>query len=325
VQLLADRLTLSASDLVNFLECEHLTWLDVEHIHGRRDLEPKRPDTTDLVARKGEEHEQRHLKALRSRWGDRLVEIDAGRGLAELLEAAAQTRAARGAGAPAIFQATFMQDDWRGHADFLERVEFPSGLGDWSYEVLDTKLARSVKPYFVIQLCVYSEFVEHIQGTAPREIHVLLGSGERRSLELADFAAYYRRMRAHLQTELDNDLAETYPDPVPHCSLCRWSDVCDARRVDDDHLSLVARLARPQISKLNGAGTHTVAQLAALQADDRPSSIGEDTFERLRQQARLQLDQRTSGEPSLLLFPMKRTSPSSGVRRSPRMRSRRLA
>lgn len=32
--------------------------------------------------------------------------------------------------------------------------------------LLDTKLARSVKPYFVIQLCVYSEFVARIQGTA---------------------------------------------------------------------------------------------------------------------------------------------------------------
>ena len=68
MQLLDQHLLLSASDLVNFLECEHLTWLDLENVHGQRDLEPKRPDTTDLVARKGDEHERRHLDALRERW-----------------------------------------------------------------------------------------------------------------------------------------------------------------------------------------------------------------------------------------------------------------
>lgn len=302
MQRVHDQLILSASDLINFLECEHLTWLDLRHVSGDLPFEPKRPDTTSLVARKGDEHERRYLATLRDAHGDGLVEIAESKGAEALAAAAEQTRDAMASGAPVIFQATFLQDGWRGHADFLERVERPSRLGDWSYEVLDTKLARSVKPYFVIQLCLYSQFVAAVQGTVPREIHVLLGTGERRSFALADFAAYYRRMRAHFQAEFANGLAETYPDPVPHCGLCRWSDLCDERRVEDDHLSLVARMARPQITKLNGAGIDTVAQLAILQAEDRPSSIGEGTFERLRQQARLQVDQRTTGEPSYELL-----------------------
>ncbi|MEA3055275.1 MAG: hypothetical protein QOD30_707, partial [Actinomycetota bacterium] len=28
--------------------------------------------------------------------------------------------------------------EWRGHADFLERVDVPSMLGAWSYEPVDT-------------------------------------------------------------------------------------------------------------------------------------------------------------------------------------------
>src|SRR4051794_27798867 len=154
MQWLDDHLTLSASDLVNFLECEHLTWLDLERLRDRSAAAPKRPDTTGLIASKGDEHEQRHLAAVRERWGSALVEIDAGEQLHRSVE---QTQAAMRAGAPVIFQATFLQDGWRGHVDFLERVARPSALGDWSYEVLDTKLARSVKPYFVIQLCLYSE------------------------------------------------------------------------------------------------------------------------------------------------------------------------
>ena len=45
MQLIGNRLTLSASDLVNFLECEHLTWLDQEQVHDRLAAEPKRPDS----------------------------------------------------------------------------------------------------------------------------------------------------------------------------------------------------------------------------------------------------------------------------------------
>jgi len=78
MQLLDDHLLLSASDLINFLECEHLTALDSEKAYRRLDAKPKRPDSAELVSRKGDEHEQRHLELLRSRHGDGLVEIDDG-------------------------------------------------------------------------------------------------------------------------------------------------------------------------------------------------------------------------------------------------------
>src|SRR3954466_3497126 len=149
-------MALSASDLFYFLEWENLPWLALERLHHRVEAAPKRPDSTGVVTRKGDEHERRHLTALRERWGSALVELDARRGSEELVRAVEQTEAAMRAGAPAIFQATFLHKGWVGHADFLERVDHidrpASRLGAWSYEVLDTKLARAVKPYFVIQL-----------------------------------------------------------------------------------------------------------------------------------------------------------------------------
>ena len=69
MQLTGDTLLFSASDLINFLECEHLTWLDLERAQGRFHAEAKRPDTAELVARKGEEHERRYLEALRAEHG----------------------------------------------------------------------------------------------------------------------------------------------------------------------------------------------------------------------------------------------------------------
>ena len=152
---LDEHLLLSASDLINFLECEHLTALDMQLADGRIPEAPGRADTAELVARKGDEHEQRHLQALREQHGDALVEIDTSDGSFEGLQAAAErTREAMEAGAPVIYQAAFVQDGWMGYADFLERTDdLPSQLGGWSYEAVDTKLARSLKPYFVVQLC----------------------------------------------------------------------------------------------------------------------------------------------------------------------------
>ena len=83
-------------------------------------------------------------------------------------EMAARTREAMERGDEAIFQATFVQGRWRGHADFLERVERETALGAYGYEAVDTKLARNeARPAHVLQLCFYSACIADIQGVAP--------------------------------------------------------------------------------------------------------------------------------------------------------------
>ncbi len=292
MQLVDGQLLLSASDLINFLECEHLTYLDREVALQRITREQARTDSSALVAEKGEQHEVAYLEQIRGS-GTELVEV--GRELA-LDEAGERTLQAMRSGADMIYQAAFRSGRWRGHADFLQRVPTPSELGDFSYEVLDTKLARRVKPYFLLQLCFYSELLAEAQRLVPERMHVVLGTHERESFRLRDFAAFYRALKRNYEAVLDNGLAGTYPLPVEHCGFCRWSDVCDQRRTDDDHLSLVARLGRPQVARLEANGITTVAALAKADADDRPRGMGADTYERLRQQARLQVAQRADGE-----------------------------
>ncbi|HLH66960.1 MAG TPA: hypothetical protein VKV27_14780 [Solirubrobacteraceae bacterium] len=88
------------------------------------------------------------------------------------------TLAAMAAGVDIVYQATFFDGRWRAHADFLRRVATPRGHWDWSYEVIDTKLARTAKPYHVLQLCAYCEQLERLQGCTPHQVHLLLGTGE---------------------------------------------------------------------------------------------------------------------------------------------------
>src|SRR5512144_2443149 len=135
-----NQLIYAPSDLGNFVACEHLTQLDLNAALGQSARPNSSNAYVDLIARKGEEHERNYLEALRAD-GNRITEI--GLGGERDFSAAAQTTAdAMRAGSKYIYQAVFLTGDWHGIADFLERIDRPSSLGNWSYQVLDTKLAR---------------------------------------------------------------------------------------------------------------------------------------------------------------------------------------
>src|SRR5262249_30013486 len=90
--------------------------------------------------------------------------------------AVALTAAALQAGAAVVYQAALQSADgeWGGRADFLIRVDRPSALGFWSYEAVETKLARSTRAPALIQLSLYSELLQSIQGIEPERMHLVL-------------------------------------------------------------------------------------------------------------------------------------------------------
>lgn len=314
MQLLDEQLILSASDLNNFLACPHLTTLDLAYACGELEAKPERGADAELLARKGDEFELRYLESLKAE-GRQVAEIPEGDGSrAALLDAVARTEEALRSGAEVVYQATFFRDGLRGHADFLFRVDRPSDLGDFSYEVADTKLARRAKPYFVLQLCFYSELLAAAQGGEPERIHVILGNGERRTFRLAEFSAYFRRVRAAFLAALTDGGRSTYPEPVAHCEICRWRTVCDERREADDHLSLVANITARQRELLQGVGIDTLAALGAVE-HLAVQGIDAQVLSRLHEQASLQLAARESGENS---YELRTPEEGRGFARLPR-------
>src|SRR5207253_1653453 len=160
--------------------------------------------------------------------------------------AAARTAEAMNAGADVIYQATFVNERWRGRADFLLKQAGTTKLGSWSYEPLDAKLARAEKPTYVLQLCFYSDDIAAVQGQPPEHMHVLLGVGAQRALRYHDFSAYYRRVRTRFETAIAAP-AETEPYRVEHCALCSFRGVCAARWEAEDSLIQVANVRRVQV------------------------------------------------------------------------------
>lgn len=301
MQRLDGRFIYSASDLNDYLECKRLTQLESLVAHGLSARPHVEDEGRELIQRKGEEHEGRHLDAMRARHGTGVVCFERSDAKVEAYrQADAATKRAMQSGAPVIYQAAFFDETFIGYADFLRRIETPSGLGTWSYEVIDTKLALETKPYYLIQLCNYSEHLMRLQGMMPEFGYIVLGDGEERRFRLNDYLAYYRHSKAGFLTFIAAanaaatpqagvaDQATEYPFECSHCKVCAWDDACTQVRRRDDHLSLVAGMRRDQIVKFEAAAVTTLEALAVATDAQRPDGMPEDTFAKLRRQARLQ-------------------------------------
>jgi len=251
-------------------------------------------DQAKLIQDKGYEHEERFFATLKEGAGS-CVEIDTDWPLERKLEA---TRGAILEGAEVIYQATLKRGNLMGHADFLVRSGRGS-RGQWLYEVADTKLARSTKAKFLLQLCFYSDLLSDITGELPHHMHVELGNGKRESFRVGDYFHYYRSLLARLIDYLAAypDATDVpYPAPCDHCGMCPWRERCATKRIEDDHLSAVAGITRQQVARLEAAGVRTVAALGALTASQAVPKIAPETLGKLREQARLQVLERETGQ-----------------------------
>ncbi|HKF84836.1 MAG TPA: TM0106 family RecB-like putative nuclease, partial [Candidatus Limnocylindrales bacterium] len=134
-----------------------------------------------------------------------------------------------------------------------------------------------------------------------------------------DYMAYYRRVVAEFgrAVGLPGDDTDgivyppvgTYPEPVEHCDVCRWNPQCRAERRADDDLSLVAGSTSRQRKALKARGITTRTALARLPLPIEPplEGIGDRALERVREQARIQVEGEQAGEIRWELLPVERT------------------
>ena len=306
----------SATDLVGFLACEHLTTLDRAALRGDISAEDRIDEELDVLRERGEEHERRYLAHLRQTGREvvegRLPRNDSWTPAEQLRADVALTTRLMRDGTDVIYQAALFDGTWRGYADFLLRRDGPSLLGAFHYEVADTKLARHTKGSALLQMCVYSDLVARIQGVMPAEMHVALGGSGHHvdTHRVDDYSAYYRSVKQRFLEAVDLSQPLAYPlpvipEPVGHCEVCRWQPTCAGLRRGADHLSLVASMRSDQARRLRDAGIPTLTALASLHEPlPQVDKLGDAAMSALHQQARLQLAARDGGPPPYEFLPL---------------------
>jgi uncharacterized protein len=311
----ADTFEFSATDLVGHLNCRHLSALDRTVAEGVI-AKPKIWDPLlQLLSQRGAAHEQSYVEHL-TKAGLDVVRVD---GVEVTNETVATTLTAMRRGVPVIVQAALSHQGWNGRADVLRRVEVSSALGTWSYEVLDTKLARETKAGTILQLCLYSDLLAEMQSMVPEHMYVVApwSEFEPEQYRFADYAAYFRKVKCTLLSAMARQPAgDTYPDPIAHCDICRWREACDKRRRDDDHLCLVAGISKLQINELKARSISTVQDLAGmpLPLAWKPNRGSEGSYVSIREQARVVVEAREAGVRKFELLPVE---PGYGLTRLP--------
>lgn len=314
----ASGLSLSATDLSNFLNCRHRTALELGEARGKQ----RRPQFNDpvleaLLAR-GLEHERHYVESLQR---DRRDVVDLA-SVQDRADAVARTIEALRAGAEAVVQGALEDGAWFGRPDVLLKRRGASAFGDWEYEVADTKLARETRGGTILQLGLYCEMLNRIQGSHSEHFYVVTPETGTRVHEyrVDDFGAYFRLIRARLEVAVLEDdaalAAANYPEPVDHCDVCPWSVVCSKKRRADDHLSLVAGISRMQRRELEARSIQTLTALAGLAVPlpFKPGRGAVETYVRVREQARVQLEARETSQPVCELLPV---APAQGLSRLP--------
>jgi uncharacterized protein len=285
----------SPRDLVAYLEGDFAAWCDRMQAERRRaggagsaELEWVKPDEGDpeaaLAIQKGNEHELRYLAEVKERFPT-ILELDRADP-----EGPARTLAAMEAGVPVIYQAHLVADGWAGYPDFL--YVCPGNgcpCGGRHYTPWDTKLARSAKPAFLIQLCAYADLLEAMRGYRPDEVGFVFGHGEKQQFPTRHYFHYYRQLRRSFSSFQQAWTVARVPDPGLDRSWGGWEGAAEEILKRADHLSRVAFITRGQVRRLEDAGVTTLTALAGCEGSGRPARMSVAVFDRLQTQAGLQL------------------------------------
>jgi uncharacterized protein len=243
-------------------------------------------------------------------------------------DAFAETIALMKSGVPVIYQGSLEHQishvKFSGRPDFLVRADYDLafingkltavqevGRAVSGYIAWDAKLAGSPKPHYLLQVALYVDALAAIGLKAENTRHgLILGSRTLATFEEGEIVPAMRQARSYILDAIENlDPADyalgslsLHCDSADSCKVCEYPGLCDHNRRELDHLIQVAGINKSQIEKLRKSGITTMAALASAGDADRPDGFVPTTFDKLRNQARLQNDFKTSGTHSWQLL-----------------------
>ncbi len=215
-------------------------------------------------------------------------------------------------GVPVIYQGILRGGSgamvFSGRPDFLLRSDYRFEFGaegltakqvdGWSggYSAWDAKLSQTPKPEYQVQVGLYVDVLQSL-GLASEGNHgLILGNDSLANFDADVLVAQMQQKRnGYLQqvySFLDQapqrleDIGSLICDASSYCDICEYPELCQAMRLETNHLQLVANITRPQIESLARSGIKTVRQLAEFSGET--DKLSAEVVAKLSLQARLQ-------------------------------------
>ena len=220
-------------------------------------------DYMQMIQDNGKKHELECWDELRKKY-ESVLELGYELSTLERIEA---TQQAMEKGVDIIFQGALQVEQFIARPDFIVRVDTPSKLGSYSYEVKDSKLSRSAKADAVLQLMHYSEVISHTQGFLPQHAFLILGDKLEKKFDVKNYFFYFSNLKKRFRNFFVKSHDRTVlplPLPCAHCEMCHWRNYCNDSWLEADHLVQVAGINKDQIIRFNQAGIQTMEALANL-------------------------------------------------------------
>jgi uncharacterized protein len=242
------------------------------------------------------------------------------------------------AGTPIIYQGglerIYDKTLFRGMPDFLIRedwlIEFvdnklsarqnkshkPSGV--FKYLAYDAKYGGNAKPAYLLQVGLYVDALESLGFKAEGRHGLVLGSRRIETFEEIEIVPAMRLARKKIAdviakaeaavaaNNLDQYSASNlvwHCTSKKNCDVCEYPDLCKKDRELTDDLVRVANITQNQIARLRSKNVNTMTELAIASDDLRPAKMTIETYNKIRNQARVQLESQESGQPVHELLP----------------------
>ena len=250
-----------------------------------------------------------------------------------------QTIALMESGTPIIYQGglerKFGSTIFRGRPDFLVRHDwellfvdgkltakvrddFDSSLGN-KYIAYDAKYGGAAKPAYLLQVGLYVDALDALGFKAEGVRHgLVLGSRTIETFEEIEIVPAMRLARAKIAKVIEaaeeaksrNDLKHLSATELSwhcpskqNCDICEYPELCKKDRLAKDDLVQVANITQSQIARLATSGITTMRALSTASDSERPNKMTEETYNKVRLQAKAQIEAIDTGNPVHYLMP----------------------
>ena len=288
MKIIDEKIQFSPTDLNNFVSCKYIIKNDLL----AKDLKLQKKDNTadqKLRIEHGNKHEKNYLKILKDKYKKNIT-IDPKQ---PSLKKFKDTIDALKEGYDLIYKAYLRADDFGGELDFLLKTKEKSKLGNYSYEVYDTKVTKNLKPNHVLQITGYSYLLGEAQGLMPTKMHLIDGSDNYNSYKVSEFVDYFLYTKKNFEEFLPKAKKNNlYPEKCSFCKFCDWKDVCEKKWEKDNYINQVCGIKSTQIVKLKKENITTVEALAKTDPEKIKAKINLTTKIKINKQAKLQEEKR---------------------------------